>query len=180
MPKLSILIATIPFRELQLQELIENLHSQGGDVEILVDGNMGYNVGRKRNLLLERATGEYIVFVDDDDEVSEDYIPLILGAIKSKPDCVGTSGIITINGDTGHQWHISRRFKKWYEKDGVYFRTPNHISPVRRDIALKAKFKEIAFGEDFDYSMRILHLLKTEVVIKENIYTYNYVEKSHC
>jgi len=174
MIKLSILIANIPSRELKLQYLVAHLKEQGGDVEILTDSNMGYNIGTKRNLLLERATGEYIVFVDDDDEVAPDYVQKILAAMDGLPDCIGISGHITTNGENPRQWHISKDYGCWYELDNVYYRTPNHISPVRRELALQTRFKEIAHGEDADYSARLLRLLHTENKVQGNIYHYIY------
>lgn len=176
--KLSILIASIPSREMMLNQLVDFIGLQGGDVEVLTDNNLGYNIGRKRNLLLERATGEYIVFVDDDDTVSGDYVGLILKGIEEKPDCLGISGVISVNGGEPRQWHISKEYGLWYEQDSVYYRTPNHISPVKRELAMQVGFKEISHGEDYDYSMRLLPLLKTETIIKQNIYNYAYIDKS--
>ena len=177
--KLSILIATMPSRQLKFENLLYILEEQCGDVEIISDGEMGYNIGAKRNLLVKRALGEYIVFVDDDDFVSDDYIEKILAATESKPDCIGISGTIKINGGAEQQWHISKDYGSWYENSCIYYRTPNHISPVRRELALQVGFKEISFGEDYDYSKRLLPLLKTEVKVPGNIYLYDYYDKTN-
>lgn len=177
MIKLSILIATMPTRKQQLYFLMYDLQRQGGDVEILTDEEMGYNIGTKRNLLLMRAQGEYIVFIDDDDQVSEDYVSKILAATSKKPDCMGISGKITFNGENEKQWHISKEYGRWYEENGVYYRTPNHISPVRRELAMQAGFPEIANGEDYEYSMRLLPLLKSETIVSGNIYHYDFWTK---
>ena len=70
---------------------------------------------------------------------------------------------------------------EWHQSGGIYYRTPNHISPVKRELALQAGFPEIAFGEDHEYSKRLLPLLKTETIIKENLYHYDFYEqKSDC
>lgn len=177
--KLSILIATMPIRLAEFTTLFTSLNSQGmfPNVEIIFDASMDYNIGTKRNLLLQRATGKYIVYIDDDDLISPSYISLILEAIKTNPDCVGISGIISTNGLNKKQWHISKDYGSWYEKDNIYYRTPNHISPVKRKLALQAMFPEISFGEDAEYSRRLLPLLKTEIKIEENIYHYRYVTK---
>lgn len=175
-PVLSIMIATMPDRSKQFWDLFTflEIQHQGKEVEIITDCSMDYNIGTKRNRLLEMASGEYVVFADDDDFVSHDYISKILKATESKPDCIGISGTITTNGENERQWHISKDFGSWYERDQIYYRTPNHISPVRRELALKAGFPEITHGEDYYYSMRLLPLLKSEVIIEGDIYYYDY------
>ena len=46
-------------------------------------------VGKARNEGLERAHGDYIAWIDGDDEVTEDYLPSILGAIDgNRPDVI--------------------------------------------------------------------------------------------
>lgn len=175
-PKLSILIATMPSRSKKFNDLIDFLEMQylGDEVEIAFNDSMTINIGTKRNELLCIANGDYVCFIDDDDLISRDYIGKILKAIESKPDCIGISGIITTNGENERQWHISKEFGSWYERDNCYFRTPNHISPVRRELALKAGFPQITHGEDYYYSMRLLPMLKSEVIVEGNVYYYDF------
>lgn len=45
-------------------------------------------VGRARNEGLKRAQGDYIAWIDGDDDVSEDYLPSIFGALDGNPDAV--------------------------------------------------------------------------------------------
>lgn len=175
--KLSILIATMPKRKFKFHSLLNRLESQvpmNGCVEILWDDSMEYNIGVKRNNLLDRAVGEYIVFVDDDDNVSDDYTRKILQAMEGNPDCLGISGLITTNGKNERQWHISKEYGTWFEKNKIYYRTPNHISPVKRDIAVKIRFPEISFGEDAVYSRNMHPHLNTENVVSGNIYYYKF------
>ena len=95
--KLSVLICSITSRKILLQNLVEELKRQSiddtNDVEILVEmNNKEITTGAKRNLLLKKARGDYICFIDDDDRVSKDYIVKILEAIKSNPDCCSLEG----------------------------------------------------------------------------------------
>lgn len=177
--KLSVLIATMPERRSQVQSLMDLLHDQytGDEVEYITVCCCKTVIGKKRNVLLSAASGEYITFIDDDDQISSDYISKILTAIESGPDCIGISGTITTNGQNERQWHISKDFLMWFERGNVYYRTPNHISPVKRVLALQAGFPDIAHGEDYEYSMRLLPLLKTETKIEGNIYKYQYQVK---
>lgn len=175
---LSILIASMPSRLGKLDNLMLSLNKQivsfQNEVEVIVDNLMTYNIGTKRNKLLHKAKGKYIVFIDDDDHISDNYLWCIMQACSIGNDCIGISGTITTNGKNARQWHISKQYGRWFQSGTIYYRTPNHISPVKRELALQAGFPEIAFGEDAEYSKRLLPLLKTETIIKGNIYHYDY------
>lgn len=144
------------------------------DVEVIVDDSMEYNIGCKRNKLLQKAKGKWVVFIDDDDVVSEDYVNLIIVATRFNPDCIGINGIITTNGKNERKWYISKQYKEWFTHNNIYYRTPNHISPIKRELALQAGFPDIKHGEDAEYSRRVLPLLKNEYIIAEPIYHYKY------
>lgn len=149
------------------------------EVEVLVNSDSGeMSIGDKRNALLKAATGDYVAFVDDDDLVRTTYVKQILAALSTNPDCVGIEGVMTINGNLqqGRLFIHSLRYRSWFEKDGVYYRNPNHLSPVKRELALQVGFPAINHGEDHDYSKRLLALLNTEVYINGPIYHYDYRE----
>lgn len=192
-PLLSILICTLPQRRISFYPLFKNLSGQWMDyltdheefefhqLEILFDDRDTHvSVGIKRQTLLEGAAGKFVVYVDDDDQVSGDYVHSIFDVIAQNPDidCIGIKGIISTDGKGYKNWEISKDFGSWYEKDNVYYRTPNHISPVRREIAIRAGgFNDMKFGEDADYSQRILPFLKNEVKIDKQIYHYQFQSK---
>jgi glycosyltransferase involved in cell wall biosynthesis len=177
--KLSILICTLEERKLQYDNLRSSLMSQyDSDVEILsCCDNREMSVGSKRNALLKQSTGEFLVYIDDDDSIHPNYISLILEALQSNPDCVGMTGIITFNGTNPRKFIHSIKVNEWYESNGVYYRYPNHLNPVKRELALQVGFPECNFGEDKNYSDRLKPLLKTEVMIDTPIYFYNYDDK---
>jgi glycosyltransferase involved in cell wall biosynthesis len=168
----------MPIRSNKLADLRQVLDRQlTPEVEVVTDISMNYNIGTKRNKLLSLASGKYVVFIDDDDLISSDYIEKILEACKSDCDCIGISGVITTNGRNEMQWHISKDYMGWFERKNVYYRTPNHISPVKRELALLAGFPEISFAEDHEYSMRLLPMLKTEFKIPGILYYYKFESK---
>lgn len=177
LPALSILILTIPGREMMFRRLVDRLLPQVTDaVEIVVDeAPPPAPIGRKRNNLLRRATGAYAAFIDDDDLVAEDYVPRVLKALHRKPDVVGLFGRITFDGRSPRLFEHSLKHTKWWEDDEVYYRCPNHLNPVRRELALRAGFPERNHGEDQDYSLRLRPLLKTEVMLERPpVYFYEY------
>jgi hypothetical protein len=148
-----------------------------GKVEILHDGEQKITTGEKRNNLLAKASGLFSVFIDDDDVVSHDYVEKIASCIEANPDidCIGIKGQIITNGTDIKDWEISRDFDRWFEANGKYYRTPNHISPIRTEHCKAALFPHITIGEDSAFSAKVLPLLKTEVKIDGNIYFYRYV-----
>lgn len=173
--KLSILICSIDERKQLLSLLLNELNRQKTDnVEILVNiDNKKKSIGKKRNELLLQAKGKYISFIDDDDKVSEDYISSILKAIELNPDCVGMEGLITFaSKNITRRFIHSIRYSSWFTKDNIYFRCPNHLSPIRRELSLKGMFPEKNFGEDKEYSLKLFPLLKSEVYIPYPIYYY--------
>jgi glycosyltransferase involved in cell wall biosynthesis len=173
--KLSILICSLQERADKLRKLLNRLEPQKTEeVEILIElDNRERSTGEKRNALIEKAAGEYIAFVDDDDLVSTDYIQKILAASETSPDCIGMEGLITFQSKNITRKFIhSMKYSSWFTKDDVYYRCPNHLNPVKRDIAKKVGFLNISVGEDHDYSNRLFPLLKTEVYIQEPIYYY--------
>jgi glycosyltransferase involved in cell wall biosynthesis len=175
--KFSILICTLDKRQTHLERLMKILQPQiTEEVEVLTEKDNGeILIGAKRNKLLERASGSYVAFIDDDDRVDAQYVSKILSAIETEPDCVGIEGIMKTDGRNACKFIHSLRYREWFEKSGVYFRNPNHLNPVKREIALSVKFPELNHGEDHDYSKRLLEHLTKEVYINGPIYFYDFV-----
>lgn len=179
---LSICICTIASRKHLLARLLAELKQQQTDqVEILTDDDEVKTIGEKRNNLVSRCTGEYVVFIDDDDLVSKQYVKSILEALETKPDCVGISGIVTLNGSYGNHMYISSKYSTWSRGDKVSYRPPGHLSPIRTDIVKTIPFKHINLGEDVDFSNRLVEsgLIKSEVTLHQvPLYHYLYVNKT--
>lgn len=181
MVALSILIPTTNSRRKFEKSLLTILCAQikNKPVELVVNRNERDNIGKKRNDMVNQAKGEYVIHLDVDDWIPKDYVENLLKAIETKPDCVGISGYMTTNGKNKKFWHISKDFEGWYEKDNVYYRSTNHITAVKREIALKVPFPEVKQGEDYAYSMALREHLKTEVKIEGIMYGYIYVTKKN-
>lgn len=210
---ISILILTIAKRKQFLDRLLVNLFKQIGgdekeiicihnltryiisDFEILIHKNETANIGKKRNDLLQAATGDYVCFFDDDDTPTEHYIPTLREGIKSNPDCISLRGIMTTNGKNPEIFEHSIKHKEyatnpdaalnspsWVEMMGgkiKYIRYPNHLNLIRSSIAKQFKFREINHGEDTDWATQIFNsgLLKTEYYHSNIIYNYLYRTK---
>lgn len=173
---LSILIPTIDGRREMLNGLLTSLYSQytGEDVEILIDCDGG-TIGAKRQRMIEKAKGLYVAFIDDDDTVSTEYIKSVLPSCNGC-DVIGFRGYMTTNGKKPKGFVISKDVE-YKEVNGVYYRFNNHLSPVRRELALQVGYKDLSYQEDYDYACRLRPLVKTEVFIDKKLYHYRYVSK---
>lgn len=186
--KLSILIPVIPQHEQVFFTLLAHLTPKGNnEVEILWKQSKakihgGPSTGIKRQELLHEAKGKYVVFIDADDWVPDYYIDEMLRACASDCDCVAINGNMTTNGQHDTKWFMSKDFQNRDVREGnkmVYYRRTNHITAVKREIALRAGFPDKSNAEDKYYSDRLV--LHSEFKIERPMYTYRFstVNKSY-
>jgi len=174
---LSILICSLHSRSTMLQELLNELNKQigaaSGVIEVLTNvDNKELSTGAKRQSLLNQATGKYIIFIDDDDWVEPCYIAELLTACASDADCFGMNGYITTNGGNRIDWQLSKDHHN--HGTAFYYRKTNHITGVKRTIALQAGFPDKSNAEDKWYSDRVAPLCKTEYKILPMMYHYRF------
>jgi glycosyltransferase involved in cell wall biosynthesis len=185
---LSILIPTLSERFAQFsvlrKELFRQINGRNTEVEVLsITDQRQETTGTKRNKLVNQAKGEYVVFIDDDDWPEPCYIDEILKGCATGADCMAISGTITTNGKDLKRWYISIDNPYISSKDAkgneIYLRYPNHITPIRREHALKIGFPDKTIGEDYDFATRMKEagLLKSEHTIIHPIYQYRFNSK---
>lgn len=176
MVKLSILIPSMPSRIKHLDKLLNILTPQlTNEVELIVlMDNKIISLWNKRNQLLNLSHWKYVVWIDDDDVITDDYISELLKAIEYDTDC------ITFDMEISIDWWLNKKvyFSKSYEyvnKDDCYYRKPHWLMCYKRDIAMKEKFADITFREDTEYSERICNHINTEYNIPKTLYYYNFI-----
>lgn len=183
--KLSICIISLHSRKAKLAELLDSLVCGGGGIvidsneyEVLVNRDNGVvPIGAKRNQLVKSASGRYIVNIDDDDLVSPNYLPAILAAIQREPyaDAVLVRGRRTENGDSPVEfdYRIGGVEGEWI--NGVLWRTPSHLCPIRADIARMVPFPEVPRAEDLIWGDRLKpHLHRAVRAGSEGEVLYHY------
>ena len=181
--KLSILIPTVPRRLDFYTNLINHINKQKTEeVEVISDmADVGVKTtGQKRNDLLNSAKGDYVWFIDDDDWISDTAIEDILKGIEEQPDSFAINGTWSENGQNVTQWFISKDLEycaSILNGREVFLRPPNHITPMKRSIALQIMFPDKSNQEDYDFCMRLKEsgLIKTEYKIDKPIYEYRYL-----
>lgn len=174
MASLSVLMCSIPERSSQL---LEKLNDDRIEFIYLGD-NCKMLLGEKRNWLLKMATSDYVTFVDDDDRISKYYIDRLLEGIKSGVDVVNFIVSYSKNGGQSSPVFYSKDYAKNKNLPNHFERMPNHIMCIKRKLALKVGFKEMGYGEDTEFSVRLKPMIKTEHNIKEVLYYYDDNDKT--
>jgi len=188
--KLSILICSLHERQYFLAKMLDNLKGQLGeyleedgkiiseDVEIIISTDGGeMRVGDKRNLLLSKAIGDYIVFVDDDDRVSKDYVKYLLAGIATDSDIIVFDLMCSLNGGEYKPVIYDVNFIKDQDYPDRYERIPNHIMCWKKSI-IKSKFPSINRGEDAEWAKRNKRHIKSEARIDKVLYWYDFNQKT--
>jgi len=149
-------------------------------VEILIEPDGGEaSIGRKRNALLARATGDYVAFIDDDDTVAPDYLDQLFTGIGLGVDCVSIRGRFSENGvdlgefiDLPYQGHcISQLAGKQ-----TFLRGVQHLDAIRRELALTQTFPDSSYTEDYAWGTALerSRVVRTWHQVPHAIYFYDY------
>ena len=184
--KLSILIPTLSSRANECMRLVDILLDQieraelFGIVEVVTLYDSGEKtIGTKRNELIQMSKGEYVCFIDDDDEITTNYIDLIMEGIYKRVDCCSLRGVITWDGVKPEVFEHSIKYENYTTTENPikYERYPNHLNCIRKSIAYDFKFPEINHGEDTDWASQIKRSgrIKTEHYIDNVIYHYKFI-----
>lgn len=145
------------------------------EVEIiyLID-NKTMMLGDKRNLMIDMARGKYITFVDCDDRVEPDYISALLDAIKSDCDSIVFPVSVSLNDQEPKICYYSKDYPKDYNTNDAYYRLPNHICCIKKEVSKKVSFPSLKRAEDAGYSKILKQHLRTEFKIDKVLYHYDY------
>ena len=96
-------------------------------------------------------------------------------------DCVGIQGEIRFANDPHLLFYHSMKHSiEWWDDAATaepgkaqYYRTPNHLNPVRRELALQARFiNSQDWSEDHSYGRLLHRIIKNEAPINHPIYYY--------
>ena len=189
---LSILIPSIPERREQLLSLtgklyrqilaLQDTHPSLGSVELIIDDSKkftdgGLSIGEKRNALLQRASGEYLCFLDDDDEPTPNYIEQLVRMCNEGNDIVTFRCLVK----NDHYWSLidmslSNEVNEEVNPNSVIKRTPWHVCPMLRMFAIQFKFESLNHNEDWKWMEQALPYLKSESHTDMILTQYNHSE----
>lgn len=202
---LTICIPRIHSRDKLFRPLYKKLvsqivkHNLSREVQILEELDNGYApIGWKRNKLNIESRGDYVMHLDDDDDVSDNYVYEVVKTIRDNygVDVVTFDTIVTFDGTNPLKWITNRQYKKNdppVEVDGqrIQYRMPSHLNAIRRECALQNAFyvfnKKDAKnrrdrqdnGSDVHYSLDMVrdNVLQSDVHIDKVLYYYLYKHK---
>lgn len=191
---LSILMCTTPernemfsklFTEIHRQlEYIQTFHEALGRVEILVDDSIkfldgGLSVGKKREALLARAEGEYLCYLDSDENISPDYLETILRLCYQGQDICTFRAMVKLKDfwalvDMRLAYHVNDQITPDY----TVRRPPWHVCAVKTKYAKMHSFPDVNNAEDFVWMERVLTHCTSEAHSERIIFQYNHGEHS--
>jgi len=179
--QLSILVCALHSRDWLkvVRKLYRQCSTYPNEVELCVSTDSGsITSGVKRQQLINQSCGEYVAFVDDDDDVSHKYISTLLASINTGRD------VITFNLDMHLEGQLHQRQSlSLHNKDGqslplaVTGMTANHLCAWRREVAsMVAWCPALGYGDDqLWYKPLVLAMPGlTEQHCDETLYVYNH------
>ena len=155
----TFLIPTIAGRETSLQNLMESIREKMSRLapQIRYKINLAFDnremsVGTKRQNLLQAAEGKYSAFIDDDDEITDEYIEDLTETIQ------GSYPVMRLRGQIGpytFTHSLENTLKDPMARGNVFVRPPNHLNPMMTDVAKLIPFRDAVRGEDLDWTIRL-------------------------
>ena len=174
---LSILTPTIPGREKQLQALQRRIETQiGGQAveHLILSDNRKRSIGAKRQALLDIARGQYIAFVDDDDDIADGYIEELVNAAASGADVITFRQRAIYNGLESEVHFGINNQDEPFKPGGITLRAPWHVCAWKRERVDECLFSEVNFGEDLCWCLQARRRIITATHIDSVLHTYRH------
>ena len=172
--KLSILIPAIPSRWEKFQKIFDKLNSQAtNEVEVLgfID-NKKRSIGRKRGGLKDLVKGEYMLYVDDDDDVSDDFVKEILKGMKGNPDVIAFKQRALIGKLEGIIDFDLKNENEQFKPNEVTKRKPFTCCAWKSSIGKVVVFPDLMYGEDAIWLGWLWKIARTQYKIDKILHTY--------
>ena len=177
--KLSILILSIHKRKEFLDRIISELNYQiqnnklENQVEVLTEIDNGeLSIGIKRNSLKNKAIGEYICYIDDDDLVPEYYLKEIFAVINKGYDLINFFVEQKVDGVFKKIICPNTSIDYLEVKDIFFWCNMLHLCPHKKQLAQSISFPNINSWEDLAYSKELKKICKNNFRIEKTMYYY--------
>ena len=181
----DVLLPVLPHRHDQLTALLAEFgrQAQPGFGMILWRDNLrraGNASYEKWQDLEEMSRADYTSFLADDDFVAPDFVSKVMAAMEAGPDYVGFKVRYTVGGVRQMPVENSLRHGCWRNSPELLVRDIEHHCPVRRELALLAKWRTDIHHSDRQWAddLRATGQVKTEVFVPEELYWYQETDDS--
>lgn len=179
-PRWEIMIPTVVDRGEKFNRLVNSLAPQikkynNNIIITILWNNYEHELSELRQAMIEYSIGDYINFIDDDDDVAENYCDKIYPLLDGV-DYIGFRVAFYQHGQKQKQVVHSLTSEGWFDNGEGYFRRGTLINPTKRELMLKAGFKNSDYRkgipEDTTYAQNIDPYLKTEHFIEDEVHIY--------
>jgi len=150
--------------------------------KIILINQKNHGVSYSRNVGIEKATGDYIMFVDGDDWIDIDMIENMINEIKEENVDIVHSGYVREYPDHKEKFSlVNTKIKIEKDKKNIYDRfilnydLSSPCCQLIRKKCIKKKFdKNIKIGEDYLFNLDLYSNIDSCVFLPENYYHYLY------
>jgi glycosyltransferase involved in cell wall biosynthesis len=136
--------------------------------------NRARSIGAKRQALVDIARGEHIAFVDDDDDISDDYVVELLKAIESGADVITFHQRAIYNGLESEVHFGVKNQDGPFTPGGITLRAPWHVCAWKREVVAGCLFGESNYGEDLCWCLQARRRIRTGHHIPKTLHTYRH------
>lgn len=193
---LSILICTIPERKerfdkllnelMRQKEIFDTYHNTIGRVEILANKDKrfldgGLSIGKKRQALVQDAEGKYLCFLDDDEDISPDYLETLMRLCNMDADVVTFRAMVKLSNFWALvDMQLVHKFNDQASPDYTVRRCAWHMCPIKSVYAKMFQFADINNAEDYIWMEQVTACCSTEAHTNRILYQYNHGEHSEA
>ncbi len=176
---LSVLIPALTSRKERSATLLENLARQADprlEVIVFMD-DYEHPLGVKRNSMMDRAAGKYLMHLDDDEQISPHFLQSLLPEMLYEADAIGYNASVIFNGlrpfTVRTVWGAAVEQPR-HEPGGYsdIVRPFWHWCLWRTTLARQCRFPGHSENEDWQWLCQIYPLVRTHRKLEESLFTH--------
>ena len=193
MPVLSILMCSTPERKEMFDKLsdevasqilyMEKTHPTLGKLEFLFDDskrflNGGLSIGKKRDGLVQQASGKYLCFLDCDENIAPNYLETLVRLCQQDKDVCTFKALFKDD----NYWSVIDMSIYHADEEATPEREVKRnlwqVCPIRSSIAKKHSFPDINYDEDTRWLEKVRVDVKSEAKTNAILLQYNHSSKT--
>lgn len=158
--------------EKETADMCDEYSLKDSRIKVFHQENRG--IGGAKNSGLDYAKGEYILFVDSDDTIPENHLPVLKNAIEVNKADLAIGSLTFVPGPTvKHRdciWNNHQLMEQMLYRNGI--RDVSVSKLYKRELFDAVRFTENIFGEDFEIFYRLFSQVRTATITDKTTYYY--------